>query len=330
MTVMSEFASASVAGGTSSGGTVAGAPPSTTSPSSTTAPSTSLADLERQRTEALSRRNQLQDTKRTQETNLQGLREQRAAITGTDAGATAQRTALDAAIRSAETGLAQTTQDLSTTTNQISRLDQDVEKNPEYRLKRIEERYNELKASNKEKNDALTAQNTACQSDPNCLTKTLIPLQITANTQYQAFLDAKKALEVCQLKPSAPCDPEKKALSEASLPLNATIAQLTKLEQEKNSLQTFNVSEVFSPTGEPMERQTFQTIADTVANWMITLVTSLAVTTLIIGGFMMIISGGDENRLEMGKTIFEYSLIGLVVTLMAYGIITFIQSIFYP
>lgn len=315
------------AGDTGSGGSGSPTAPSTT-PSTATSPSSAdqLRQLEQQRTTAISQRNQLQTAKRTQEAQLQTLREQRAAISGTDAAATAARTAFDASIRGVEASLAQTNQNLATTTQQISNLDRDVESNPEYRRERIMERYEDLITANLDKHEEIFNKQQACTD---CTEAETLRLQLQANEEYQSYLIAKQALELCQLTPRAPCTAENEAVSNASRPLNATIAQLTRLEQEKNSRATFEVSRIFSPTDQPLQRRTFQEIANTVANWMITLVTSLAVTTLIIGGFMMIISGGDENRLEMGKTIFEYSLIGLLVTLMAYGIITFVQSLFY-
>ncbi|MDP2691051.1 MAG: hypothetical protein Q8O95_01435 [bacterium] len=160
--------------------------------------------------------------------------------------------------------------------------------------------------------------------------------------QYQELIDATNARKVelekktrdylkCMVgEDDAACATEKTALDDAATAVRKTIRDLTDLEQEINTERTLDVSRVFSLEGrEERPNTSISTFLDTIANWMITLVASLAVTTLIVGGFMMVISGGDENRLEMGKTIFEYSIIGLVITLLAYGIVSLIQSVFY-
>ena len=318
--------------------------PSTSNPSASITPSSPAASdsaAGRQLQEISSSQQRLQDARNGTD-NGSGVRQgglvqqqaaaQNAVNTARQTLATASpndRAAAQAALDTAQRTVTEINQQIAANDRQMSELDQQAAQNPEYRRQRLEERYTELRAANAAKNAELNTRNTACQTDQNCLNRDVLGRQVTANCQYQSFLDARRALELCQLTPNAPCTAENEAVSNASRPLNATIAELTRLEQEKNSRATFEVSRIFSPTDQPLQRRTFQEIANTVANWMITLVTSLAVTTLIIGGFMMIISGGDENRLEMGKTIFEYSLIGLLVTLMAYGIITFVQSLFY-
>ncbi|MCF7830504.1 hypothetical protein K9M41_00700 [Candidatus Gracilibacteria bacterium] len=56
---------------------------------------------------------------------------------------------------------------------------------------------------------------------------------------------------------------------------------------------------------------------------------TFAVLILIVGGLMMITSEGDENRLQKGKNIVFYTLIGLVVAFIAYIMVQFIISILF-
>ena len=56
---------------------------------------------------------------------------------------------------------------------------------------------------------------------------------------------------------------------------------------------------------------------------------TLGVFALVIGGFFMIISNGDEQRLSKGKSILMYTIGGLIVTFMAYIIVQYVLSIIY-
>src|SRR5690606_18009503 len=156
---------------------------------------------------------------------------------------------------------------------------------------------------------------------------------LAAYAAYQLYLQVQRLYEVCQASPTS-CNQQELERRRAASQTKGTQVQgilknLTELETTRNTERTFDVSDVFTLPGQDVSDRTIRDVVDTVADWMITLASSLAVTALIIGGFMMIISGGDENRLETGKTIFSYSLMGLFVTLMAYGIVTFLQSLFY-
>jgi hypothetical protein len=60
-------------------------------------------------------------------------------------------------------------------------------------------------------------------------------------------------------------------------------------------------------------------------NVMATVIGSLSVLMLSVGGFLMLSSAGDETQYEKGKNYAKYSLIGLGVTLMAYVLVTLVQ-----
>ncbi len=63
-----------------------------------------------------------------------------------------------------------------------------------------------------------------------------------------------------------------------------------------------------------------------IIGFMATVIGSLAVLMMSIGGFRMIISrGGDEAQYTQGKQMVLYSLIGLGVTLMAYIMVSLVQ-----
>jgi len=66
----------------------------------------------------------------------------------------------------------------------------------------------------------------------------------------------------------------------------------------------------------------------TLINFALRVMGSIAIIILIVGGFMLMIARGNQQKLDEAKEIFEYALIGLVVAFLAYIIVIFVQSIF--
>jgi len=56
---------------------------------------------------------------------------------------------------------------------------------------------------------------------------------------------------------------------------------------------------------------------------------SFALLFIIIGGITLMVSHGDSQLQEKGKSIITASLIGLVIVFTSLIIVTFVQSIFY-
>lgn len=59
--------------------------------------------------------------------------------------------------------------------------------------------------------------------------------------------------------------------------------------------------------------KTLSQIAVNVLNFLLGIVGVLSIIMLVIGGMMYLTSAGDEDRIDTGKKIFKYSLIGIVV-----------------
>ena len=64
-------------------------------------------------------------------------------------------------------------------------------------------------------------------------------------------------------------------------------------------------------------------------NFLVLTIGSLCFLSLVVGGFVMVISNGDENLVTKGKDIIKYAIIGLAIVLCSYLIIAFVQSLFY-
>lgn len=51
---------------------------------------------------------------------------------------------------------------------------------------------------------------------------------------------------------------------------------------------------------------------------------TMTVLFVIVGGFLMAISGGDTDRSTKGRTIITYNIQALIISMLAYGIIQFV------
>jgi hypothetical protein len=67
---------------------------------------------------------------------------------------------------------------------------------------------------------------------------------------------------------------------------------------------------------------TLAQIATNVLNLLLSVVGIIAIISLVVGGGMYLTAYGDEKRIETGKKIFTYSVIGIIVALSAVVLIT--------
>jgi hypothetical protein len=59
-------------------------------------------------------------------------------------------------------------------------------------------------------------------------------------------------------------------------------------------------------------------------NTMIFVVGSVAVLMIVIGGMRYVLSGGDASSTKSAKDTILYSIIGVIIALMAYAIVNFV------
>ncbi len=120
---------------------------------------------------------------------------------------------------------------------------------------------------------------------------------------------------------------------------NAKIIEYTELKD-----LTFNVEEVLTIDsqilGEGEEKLQnhayFNDVANppiislilSIINFAIKMIGSLAVLIMIIGGFILVVSEGNDTRIEQGKNTIKFAIIGLTLALMSYIIVLFVQAIF--
>ena len=72
------------------------------------------------------------------------------------------------------------------------------------------------------------------------------------------------------------------------------------------------------------ESLTIYTVIDTVVRWLTTIIGIIAVLMLIYGGLGYITSAGNKDRAENAKKIITYSVLGLIVVVLARVIVSLV------
>lgn len=87
----------------------------------------------------------------------------------------------------------------------------------------------------------------------------------------------------------------------------------------------FNPNDI-APTTETYSGGTanIPTFLRKVTTVLLIVVSTLAVLSIVIGGFYMATSGGDSEKANKGKIIITYNIIAIFVALFSYGIIQFV------
>ncbi len=73
-----------------------------------------------------------------------------------------------------------------------------------------------------------------------------------------------------------------------------------------------------------------QAVTGGVVNFIFSFIAGASVMLIIYAGIRMIASRGKEDEFTQGKTIITYALIGLVLSLLAGAVVTFLQAGFLP
>lgn len=66
-----------------------------------------------------------------------------------------------------------------------------------------------------------------------------------------------------------------------------------------------------------------------VVNLLLFLVGAISVIMLIVGGIRYIISAGDQNQVTGAKNTIMYAIVGIIVAVLAYGIVNFLLNRLY-
>lgn len=79
-------------------------------------------------------------------------------------------------------------------------------------------------------------------------------------------------------------------------------------------------------SGKDAAQSTVASIISDIVQTLVFIVGGLSVLMVVIGGLMYVLSGGDGNNTKRAKDAILYAIIGLVVALVAQGLVTFVIS----
>jgi uncharacterized membrane protein len=71
-----------------------------------------------------------------------------------------------------------------------------------------------------------------------------------------------------------------------------------------------------------------ESIIPLITNTLLTVAGIISVIMIIVGGIMYSLSAGDSGKATKAKDTILYSVIGLVITMLAYAIVTFVTGLF--
>lgn len=117
------------------------------------------------------------------------------------------------------------------------------------------------------------------------------------------------------------------------------------IEERRKDTSSFNVMEIFriGSDDEPTENNTQRFIEDArergispvaavilrVINILSLIIGTFAFIMILIGGFMFVGSGGEESQIERAKSIISQAVVGLIIGLSAYLIVSFVASFLF-
>ncbi len=77
----------------------------------------------------------------------------------------------------------------------------------------------------------------------------------------------------------------------------------------------------------PLEHEDFETLIDAIVSFILRVALVIAPIILIIAGLMYYIAGGDPEKAKTATNMIKWTLIGLVIILIANGITAVIKDI---
>jgi hypothetical protein len=77
----------------------------------------------------------------------------------------------------------------------------------------------------------------------------------------------------------------------------------------------------------PLEYETFGELIDAIIKFIFYIAVVVVPLMLIIGAFYLLTAAGDPKKIGTGKNVIIYTLIGLVIIMLARGLIAVIESV---
>ena len=77
----------------------------------------------------------------------------------------------------------------------------------------------------------------------------------------------------------------------------------------------------------PIEHENFGDLIDAIIKFIFNIALVLAPLLIVIGGFYFVAAAGDPSKIETGKRIIFYTLIGFLIILISRGLVEVIKGL---
>jgi type IV secretory pathway VirB2 component (pilin) len=114
-----------------------------------------------------------------------------------------------------------------------------------------------------------------------------------------------------------------------SLIKKATVGFLASLMLLTSSMALVNAQGFISPSDSPEAVQqatggegSFRDLARRIVDYILGFLGFVAVVMVIYGGFLYVTAAGENEKIEKGKKIILYAVVGIIIILLSYAIIS--------
>lgn len=77
----------------------------------------------------------------------------------------------------------------------------------------------------------------------------------------------------------------------------------------------------------PLEHESFEELANAIADFIFSIAITGVVLGVLVGAFFILTSGGEPKKWQKGQQIILYTIIGLIILLLARGIIGVLKHV---
>lgn len=90
---------------------------------------------------------------------------------------------------------------------------------------------------------------------------------------------------------------------------------------------SFAVAQDSASLENPLRYNDINDLINGIIDFLFTVSIPIAAILIIIGGFMMVMAGGDVYKLEKAKNLFLYTAIGFGIIMLSKGLVTVLKSV---
>lgn len=90
----------------------------------------------------------------------------------------------------------------------------------------------------------------------------------------------------------------------------------------------FVLAAVWDPATTDLPTKSVTDILKGIINWLVAIVATVCALVIIIAGIMWATAGGDEDRQGKARKLLISGVVGLVIALAAYAIVTVVTGLF--